>query len=176
MIDLSPFVDEDGTMYVYFAKHWLSEKHYLDEDEPDFTPKEENRVGKFMSIWGMRMKDAITPDYETLRMITFPNYLSVEYNEEKNGPVWLETSYIMRGYHDNSSSLDQENPDWEDHLNEGPQTAKSVTTSRTRKIRFTRAITAFIRRFRLRRSARSKRKAEPNPRSASRSITTIRRA
>ncbi len=127
MIDLSPFVDEDGTMYVYFAKHWLSEKHYLDEDEPDFTPKEENRVGKFMSIWGMRMKDAITPDYETLRMITFPNYLSVEYNEQKNGPVWLETSYIMRGYHDNTSSLDQENPDWEDHLNEGPQ--MSVHTS-----------------------------------------------
>lgn len=121
MIDLSPFVDDDGTMYLYFAKHWLSEKHYLDEDEPNFVPKEENRVGKFMSIWGMRMKDAITPDYESLRMITFPNYLKVEYDEEKNGPVWLETSYKMTGYHDHSKAENPDNPDWEDHLNEGPQ-------------------------------------------------------
>ena len=121
MIDLSPFVDEDGTMYLYFAKHWLSEKHYLDEDESGFTPKEENRVGNYMSIWGMKMKDAITPDYDTLRMITFPNYLSVEYDEEKNGAVWLETSYKLSGKYDPSASLDQENPDWENRLNEGPQ-------------------------------------------------------
>ncbi len=61
-IDASPFIDDDGTLYMYINCH------------PDSNPYS---VGAARGIWGMRMKDYITPDYETLSIITAPDYVSV---------------------------------------------------------------------------------------------------
>lgn len=71
-----------------------------------------------MSIWGMKMKDAITPDYESLRMIAYPNYSTVTY---KGGPVWDENSYEVSGYYQEDGNVD-----YEGSLNEGPQMCTRV--------------------------------------------------
>ncbi|MGN1094708.1 MAG: carboxypeptidase regulatory-like domain-containing protein, partial [Candidatus Neoclostridium sp.] len=57
-IDVSPFVDEDGTLYLYFSQHMSS-------------------VSYGNSIWMMKMKDMITPDYSTMRMVSLPGYTDV---------------------------------------------------------------------------------------------------
>lgn len=57
-IDVSPFMDEDGTLYLYFSQHMSSASY-----------------GN--SIWVMRMKDMITPDYSTMRMVSLPGYTDV---------------------------------------------------------------------------------------------------
>ena len=57
-IDVSPFMDEDGTLYLYFSQHMSSASY-----------------GN--SIWVMKMKDMITPDYSTMRMVSLPGYTDV---------------------------------------------------------------------------------------------------
>lgn len=57
-IDVSPFFAADGNFYIYFAKH----------------------VDKYHSgicIYGMKMKDMITPDYSTLTQLTKSCYRTV---------------------------------------------------------------------------------------------------
>ncbi len=57
-IDVSPFFAPDGSFYLYFAKH----------------------VDKFHSgicVYGMKMKDMITPDYSTLTQLTKSCYRTV---------------------------------------------------------------------------------------------------
>lgn len=70
IIDVHPYfddVDSDGDgkndFYLYFVRHQSADS-------------------LFNSIWGMRMKDMITPDYDTARCLTVPNYRKVEYIED----------------------------------------------------------------------------------------------
>lgn len=58
-IDISPFFAPDGNMYIYFAKHV-------------------DAFHKGICIYGMRMKDMISPDYETLTQLTYPSVKKVE--------------------------------------------------------------------------------------------------
>lgn len=67
IIDAHPFMDDcdsdgDGQndMYLYFVQH-------VGTDNKNNT------------IWGMKMKDMITPDYSSARMLTIPNYKSIDY-------------------------------------------------------------------------------------------------
>lgn len=59
--DGSMFIDDDGQMYFIFARsgNW----YHVDQN-----------------IWGMKMKDYVTPDYDSLVMLTMPGYVSVEGN------------------------------------------------------------------------------------------------
>lgn len=50
-IDASPFFDDNGDLYLYFAKH-------VDHKIATCT------------VWGIKMIDMVTPDYDTLTMIT----------------------------------------------------------------------------------------------------------
>lgn len=78
-IDASPFIDYDENgnrkLYLFFSKHWI------------------NGV---LSIWGMEMKDWCTPNYESMRMIAYPNAQSVKYTGNGKG-VWDDASYERVG-------------------------------------------------------------------------------
>lgn len=65
VIDVSPFLDDDGTLYLYFNKHI---------DTGAMYPS-----GYF--VWGIRMKDWYTPDYSSLSILTAVNRVTV------SGPV-----------------------------------------------------------------------------------------
>lgn len=62
VIDASPFLDDDGQLYLYFNKH------------TDSNPKTPSLQG----VWGMKMKDFVTPDYSTLTLICSPGVVSAE--------------------------------------------------------------------------------------------------
>ncbi len=74
-IDPQLFVDDDGSKYLYFVK------------ESDKNPATSDLRG----IWGMKMKDYITPDYSTLAYLAKPSRTEAKggYDEEKGG-VWQE--------------------------------------------------------------------------------------
>lgn len=93
VIDFSPFRDDDGTLYLYFVKHFSS-------------------VYDVNSVWCMRMKDMITPDYDTLRMIARSQWESVTY---RGGDVWDEESYRLSGPWSETSGMLHEGV-----VNEGP--------------------------------------------------------
>lgn len=57
-IDVSPFRDDDGQLYLYFSQHMSS-------------------VSYGNVIWVMKMKDLITPDYSTMTMVAVPGYSGV---------------------------------------------------------------------------------------------------
>ncbi len=74
-IDAHPFyddVDSDGDgekdLYLYFVRH-------ISEDSP------------FNSVWGMCMKDMISPDYDRARCLSVPNYRTVEFIENSDLPA-----------------------------------------------------------------------------------------
>ena len=109
IIDPSPFFDEDGTFYLYFAQHVS-------------TSSNEVRT------WGMRMKDMITPDYDSLTLLLSPNYKTV-----KKGPNWetkkwsAEQGYIREGefgQDHNTGRTDSEGYKYEGNGNEGPYIRK----------------------------------------------------
>lgn len=58
-IDASPFLDDDGTLYLYFSNS---------------DPVDSTRTG----IWGMKMLDAVTPDYSTVKQLTKAGTLSLD--------------------------------------------------------------------------------------------------
>ncbi len=132
-IDLSPFVDDNGDMYLYFAKHWLSQTTSVG------NPLVTTGAGSNMSIWAMKMKDAITPDYESLRLITFPGFSHVEYDTEKNGPIWLESSYILSGHYTEENAR----VGFEDRLNEGPQMIAHTSADGVKRYYLTYSHTGF---------------------------------
>lgn len=78
-IDCSPFIDYDEQgnrkIYLFFSVHWIK---------------------GVLAIWGMEMKDWCTPNYETMRMIAYPNAQSVTYTGEGAG-VWDYNSYKLEG-------------------------------------------------------------------------------
>lgn len=74
-IDAHPFyddVDSDGDgekdLYLYFVRH-------ISDDS------------QFNSVWGMRMKDMLTPDYDSARCLSVPNYRTVEFIENSELPA-----------------------------------------------------------------------------------------
>ena len=69
-IDLNPFIADDGTLYMYFSRH-ASTGH------------------KSGCLWGMKFKDFLTPDYDSLTMLTEKNY---EYVTDENVTVRTDES------------------------------------------------------------------------------------
>lgn len=61
VIDVHLFTDDDGKMYMYFVEHV-----YLTTDSPTMA-----------NICVVEMKDHVTPDYSTLRVIAMPGYRTV---------------------------------------------------------------------------------------------------
>lgn len=53
VIDIHPFFDDDGQLYLYFTRHRSS----------SYSKN---------AIWGMRMKDMVTPDFSTMTQLTEP--------------------------------------------------------------------------------------------------------
>lgn len=106
-IDCTPFVDTDGTMYLYFSRH----------HSPNYTGDQ--------NIWCMRMKDYISPDYESLRKVTDTSGVSVEYI---GGPVYDDSSYrVITQYNGKEVETD------EGAVNEAPQVIVHTSPSGVKK-------------------------------------------
>lgn len=58
VIDVSPFFDDNGEFYLYFVKH--VDSHTITN-----------------SIWGVKMKDMVTPDYDAVTRLTEPSKYSI---------------------------------------------------------------------------------------------------
>ena len=63
-IDFNPVIMDNGDMYVYFSQH-VSD------------------INAGNHIWGIKMKDMITPDYSTLTFLASPNYSIEKYTPEE---------------------------------------------------------------------------------------------
>jgi len=103
-IDASPFFDENGDFYLYFARHVCT-------------------GNSIVSVWGMKMKDMITPDYETLTLLSYPNRKEVTKKDS-----WASKPYSYESYnieedfnveHD-TGKTNAEGYKWEAGGNEGP--------------------------------------------------------
>lgn len=85
-IDMNPFYDDNGDLYVYFVRHpttgWSGQQ-----------------------TWGVKMKDMITPDWSTLTLLLASGGEIVEYKgaadpagaEEGRYPRYKESSYTYKG-------------------------------------------------------------------------------
>jgi hypothetical protein len=76
VIDAHPFIDNDGQLYMYFCRH-LGTNY------------------SSVNIWGMKMKDMLTPDYNTMTMLIRGGYTTVTKNENWESAPWLDSSYDM---------------------------------------------------------------------------------
>ncbi len=76
VLDAHPFFDKDGQLYMYFCHHVSS-----DYDE--------------VNIWGMKMKDMITPDYSTMTWLIRAGYETVLKNDNWENAPWSLNSYDM---------------------------------------------------------------------------------
>lgn len=61
-LDAYPFFDDDGSFYLYFVRS-VDDLH-------------ETRTGMH-GVWGVKMKDMVTPDFNTLTQLTQPGFLTV---------------------------------------------------------------------------------------------------
>ena len=89
VLDMNPFfddVDSDGDgqndFYLYFSVVMMDESG--------------TGTSNGQSIWGMKMKDMVTPDYSSARMLMMPNYRSVKYKGGEGGNFDLD-SYELCG-------------------------------------------------------------------------------
>lgn len=110
-IDPSPFFDENGDLYIYFSEHGnnIGETTMItDTNDPDYDGAQYTN-----EVWGMKMKDMITCDYESMRLVVpsvkshsnsdqyenFDAYVRCEYKGEMEGndpadyPVYEFASY-----------------------------------------------------------------------------------
>lgn len=78
VIDFSPFFDENGDFYLYFVRH-ISTGHGHN------------------CVWGIKMKDMVTPDWDTLTMLAACDYQTVEKKEGSTAAVWDESGYVLKG-------------------------------------------------------------------------------
>lgn len=119
IIDPHIFIDEgvdsdnDGVddMYLYFVRHVSSDS-------------------SGNSIWGMKMKDMVTPDYSTARMLTTPNYRTVEYIGDSSLSNWDLENYklvdefvdhdVYVNLADKTNKVDKDEYGEEYFVNEGP--------------------------------------------------------
>lgn len=76
VIDMHPFIDEDGQLYMYYCRHIGSTYNSI-------------------NIWGMKMKDMLTPDYESMTMLIRGGYTTITKNEKWLQEPWLDSSYDM---------------------------------------------------------------------------------
>ena len=97
----------------------------------DFYLYYSNVTDKEQTVWGMRMKDMVTPDYSTARMLLRPNYRSVEYiGGEGSSENFKLSNYECKGQFvgsdvlnaadDKSNLLDKADYGEERNLNEAP--------------------------------------------------------
>lgn len=106
VIDFSPFYDENGDLYLYFVRH-ISTGH------------------DHNCLWGVKMKDMITPDYDTLTMLAQCSYETVE-KKSTDAPVWDESGYDCKGYFGTAEGIERDpskGKEWDNEwaINEGPQ-------------------------------------------------------
>ena len=109
VIDFSPFYDENGDLYLYFVRHGSTGHNHN-------------------CLWGVKMKDMITPDYDTLTMLAQCNYETVEKVSE-DAEVWDESGYEFKGYFGSDEKIERDpskGSEWdnESSINEGPQMYK----------------------------------------------------
>lgn len=76
-LDAYPFFDDDGTFYLYFVRS-------VDLND---------RIGKH-GVWGVKMLDMVTPDFNTLTRLTQPGYLTVG---GERSPSSIDNSTINEG-------------------------------------------------------------------------------
>lgn len=75
-IDAHPFMDSDGQLYLYFC-------HHVDSNDQG------------VHIWGMKMKDFVTPDYSTMTLLIRGGYTTVTKNDNWEREPWNMASYDM---------------------------------------------------------------------------------
>ena len=114
-IDLHPFRDGNGDLYLYFVKH-ASVSSAATEDD--------TQTGNH--IWGIKMLDMVTPDYSSItKLIGNKTYVSVSYlggnqNEwDDKYPRNLDTSYEHTTVFPDGTSNDEIHT--EGHVVEAPQ-------------------------------------------------------
>lgn len=98
-IDLSPMMDDDGHLYLYFVKHSVANNFGYD-------PTNGN------NCWGIRMTDPITPDFSSLRKL-------VQNGQREYGKA-LSTQVVWRGEAAVASGMSekealQKYPVWRDY-------------------------------------------------------------
>lgn len=81
-IDAMMFRDDNGELYMYFVQHLSSFKSSISNPQAsnDYVEQYNNN-----EIWGLKMKDMITPDFSTLQILTTPRYTSVRAQERTDG-------------------------------------------------------------------------------------------
>ena len=103
-IDPSPFFDENGDLYLYCSNHGSNimqnkNKMLTDPLDPDYDGSQYTH-----EVWGFKMKDMITPDYESMRVVIpsvkshnapgqfedFESYVRVEYKGEMEGNALID--------------------------------------------------------------------------------------
>lgn len=103
-IDPSPFFDENGDLYLYFSNHGSNITQ--NKNKMSSNPNDEDYDGSQYTheVWGMKMKDMITPDYESMRVVipsvkshsnpgqfeNFDSYVRVEYKGDMEGNSKLD--------------------------------------------------------------------------------------
>lgn len=91
-IDVSPFFDDDGTLYLYFNKHMDS--HYQ----------------SIKGVWGMKMKSMTEPDYTTVSYLAKPYYTTVP-----------DGTYTMESFDESNIDKNLYRYEWrESDINEAP--------------------------------------------------------
>jgi len=84
LIDVSPYFDDDGSLYVYFVRHPTPGSGWSGQE-----------------TWGVKMKDMITPDWSTLRLLMHPNSTLIKYKGDLdpsgNYPNYKYSSYSFEG-------------------------------------------------------------------------------
>ncbi len=84
VIDISPFFDDDGTLYLYFCKH--SDDHY----------------SSLVGCWGMKMNSMTEADYSTVSCMAVPGYKSVSNEQGK-----IEEITRGEAYYDDESNINE---------------------------------------------------------------------
>lgn len=127
-IDPSPFFDENGDLYLYFSNHATTNisqntiKLTTDTNDPDYDGSQFTH-----EVWGFKMKDMITPDYETLRVVipsvqshqnagqfeSYSGYVRVEYKGEMEGNDPIDYPPYEIGSYKRYLSWDDNDPEEE---------------------------------------------------------------
>lgn len=91
-IDMHPFFDDNGELYLYFTRHVTVNFTRL------MNPLN-RRKASWMHTWGMKMKDMITPDYSTLtKLLPNGSYTTCEYVGDKQVTYTTDGEYFYDYY------------------------------------------------------------------------------
>ncbi len=131
-IDISPFIDDDGTLYLYFSKHWTNEE-WLATRTNDY-------IYDCLSIWCIKMIDWITPDYDSLRMVTYPSSKATYYKGV--GPIHDDCSYVIVPFDEYDPGYGED----DNRLNEGAQVVTHISADGKKRYYLTYSQTGFAQR------------------------------